>query len=84
MAKKWREELVEVLAELGGEATLEDIYQAVERRRSPLTPAWKASVRGVLESNSSDSDRYRPSAPDVFCMPRGKFAGVWALRQGRP
>jgi hypothetical protein len=40
----------------------------------------EATVRGTLEDNSSDSDRYK-GVRDIFCMPNGKHTGIWALRR---
>jgi hypothetical protein len=40
----------------------------------------EATVRGTLEDNSSDSERFK-GVRDIFCMPQGKHAGVWSLRR---
>lgn len=51
MAWTWKDELIEVLNELGGEAQLTDIYAKVEvRGRKKLTPNYQATIRGTLES----------------------------------
>ena len=39
----------------------------------------EATVRRTLEDNCSDSDNFR--GVDIFCMPEGKGAGIWALRK---
>lgn len=78
--KPWKRELVDALQALGGTATLDEIYLEVRRRRTNLTPQWQASVRGTLEHASSDSDTYRPGAPDLFYMAGRKGEGRWGLR----
>ncbi len=51
MTWTWKDELIEVLLELGGEAQLTDIYVRVKKRgKKKLTPNYKATIRGTLES----------------------------------
>lgn len=79
----WATDLAEVLIGLGGRARLPQIYEAVEKLRRKegrsVPPQLGATVRRTLENHSSDSHNYRGGA-DLFCMPEGKGAGVWALR----
>lgn len=81
--KTWRDDVREGLHRIGGRATLFRIYKEVEavRRASSrsIPRSLEAVVRKTLEENSSDSDAYK-GGPDIFCMPQGKGAGVWALR----
>ncbi len=44
----WREAVQHALEALGGEATLRDIYQAVEPRRPSGNPFWKDKIRQTL------------------------------------
>ncbi|MBZ9940342.1 hypothetical protein LB533_04410 [Mesorhizobium sp. BR1-1-13] len=80
---KWWEVIEYSLVRLGGESSLGEIYKTVEQisneigKRTP--PSLEAAIRGTLEDNSSDSDRYK-EVRDVFAMPRGKHAGYWSLR----
>ena len=79
----WATDLAEVLLALGGKARLQQIYEEVEklrRREGRSVPAQLgATVRRTLENHSSDSHNYTGGA-DLFSMPEGKGAGVWALR----
>lgn len=83
-SSKWTDLLVWTLETLGGKATLADIYRKSKEGRRALgmrvTPNHDASARECLESFSSDSDKWRERG-DLFCMPEGKGAGVWALRK---
>jgi hypothetical protein len=78
----WRDDVRNALHCLGGRASLYRIYREVEAIRSAagrsVPPSLEATVRRTLEDHSSDSDNYR--GQDIFCMPDGKGAGVWALR----
>lgn len=79
----WATDLAEVLEALGGRARLQQIYDEVEklrRREGRSVPTQLgATVRRTLENHSSDSHNYTGGA-DLFSMPDGKGAGVWALR----
>jgi hypothetical protein len=79
----WWQVIEYALENIGRPATLAEIYRAVaavcrdSNRRMPQE--LEATVRGTLEDNSSDSDRFK-RVRDIFCMPEGKHTGVWALR----
>lgn len=79
----WATDLAEVLEELGGKAPLQDIYDAVRKKRKvagrSVPPSLTATVRRTLENHSTDSNNYMGGA-DIFAMPEGKGAGIWALR----
>lgn len=79
----WAHDLVSVLQAMGGKARLERIYDAVEKLRRAngrsVPRTLEATVRRTLENHSSHSDNYLGGI-DLFCMPEGKGAGVWALR----
>jgi len=83
--KTWRDDVREGLRRLGGRAPLLEIYKEVEAVRRAagrsIPRTIDAVVRRTLEENSSDSDSYR-SGRDIFSMPTGRGAGVWALRDG--
>lgn len=80
----WWQIVEYVLKKLGRPSSLSEIYRGVTTvcrdldRRMPQE--LEATVRGTLEDNSSDSERFK-GVRDIFCMPRGKHAGVWSLRQ---
>ena len=79
----WATDLAEVLDDLGGKAPLQEIYDAVRRKRKvagrSIPPSLTATVRRTLENHSSDSHNYTGGA-DLFAMPEGKGAGIWSLR----
>lgn len=80
---KWTEVLLWTLSQLGGQATLEQIYRVSREGRRKLnrrvTREHDASARECLESHCSESKKWRGKA-DLFYMPQGKGAGIWALR----
>ena len=72
----WVEDVLQALKNLGGQATLSQIYEEVKRiRQVPLTQTWQASIRERLEAHSSDSENFRGT--DYF---RKVGKGTWALR----
>jgi hypothetical protein len=79
----WWQVVEHIMQGIGRPASLAEIYRAVaevckeNNRRMPQE--LEATVRGTLEDNSSDSDRYK-KVRDIFCMPEGKHTGIWALR----
>jgi hypothetical protein len=82
-SKKWTDLLTWTLMELGGKATLGQIYSKSRQGRSALglmaTAQHDASARECLESHCRESTKFRGKA-DLFYMPAGKGAGIWALR----
>jgi hypothetical protein len=83
-SKKWTDVLVWTLRSHGGKASLAEIYKTSRVGRRGLgyatTAEHEASARECLESHCSDSEKFRGKA-DLFWMPEGKGAGVWALRE---
>ncbi|MFY9957233.1 hypothetical protein [Bradyrhizobium sp.] len=79
----WRDDLRTALEQLGGQAPLHRIYDQVELIRKKagrsVPRTIEAVVRRTLEDHSSDSANFR--AADLFFMPEGKGAGMWALRK---
>jgi predicted HNH restriction endonuclease len=77
---KWHEDIKDALGELGGVASLEDIYKQVRKIRSePHPDTFDAIIRRELESRSSDSKSYL-GKEDCFASVDGIGAGVWGLR----
>ncbi len=78
----WLNSIIKAMIELGGNARYEDLYKQVEKVRKkdglPLNNSYKATIRQVIESYSSDSDvwKKRPG-PDIF---RKLGVGFWGLR----
>jgi len=79
--KPWKDEIVDALSALGGEASLSDIYDQVAVQRSQLTPSWKATVRNIIECHSSDSNNYEHHRDDLFYSVNGLGEGDWGLRR---
>lgn len=76
----WREDVRDSLIELGGEAPLSLIYDAVRKIRGcPPPKSWQAIVRRELEYNSSDSESYL-GKHDLFFSVEGLGKGIWGLR----
>lgn len=78
--EEWKIEIQEILNDLGGEASLSEIYDAiVERQNMDLSSKhWKSRVRDTLEVYSSDSDIFKYE--DIFYSVEGIGKGVWGLR----
>ncbi len=73
----WVEDIVQALRNLGGQATLNQIYDEVKRiRTEPLPANYQASIRERIEAHSSDSASFK--GKDFF---RKVAKGVWALRK---
>ena len=73
----WVEDIVQALENLGGQATLTQIYEEVKRiRLEPLPDSFKASIRERIEAYSSDSTNFK--GKDLF---KRIDKGVWALRE---
>jgi hypothetical protein len=79
----WLEDISTAISTLGGIASYDDLYRAVQRiRPGPLPDSWQAMIRGVVEDNSSDSARFKGN--DVFFSVHGLGGGVWGLRASIP
>ena len=82
--RPWVEEVLDVLGELGGEGTLEDIYGVIRSRSvMDLTGSvdWRATVRRTIQQHSSASDAFSGKpGDDIFIPPRGLGGGYWAIR----
>jgi hypothetical protein len=81
----WRDDVRAALKRLSGRASLHRIYKETEIIRKSfgrsVPQSLEETVRRTLETHSSASDNYRGGL-DLFSMPEGKGAGVWALREG--
>lgn len=70
------DDIVQALKNLGGQASLDQIYAEVYRiRKKPLPKSWQANIRDRIECFSSDSHIFK--GKDYF---RRVSKGVWALR----
>ena len=76
----WKEDIIQSLKNLGGEAHLSIIYKEVERlREGKLNPTFDRTIRRELEVNSSDSEVF--NSEDLFYSVEGIGKGVWGLRE---
>lgn len=79
----WKQDIVLAIFELGGKASLDDIYETVKRKREAKLPkSWQAIIRGTIETHSSDSDAYT-NRENLFYSVDGIGSGVWGLRSSR-
>ena len=75
--------IVEALASLGGRAHLSDITARVRQlATTPLPVSTEAIIRARLQERASDTQSYKPGAPDLFFSVYGVEArkGWWGLR----
>lgn len=81
---RWIDWIYLAFENLGGTATLNDLYDEIRYiRPDPLTREWKATVRNIIESHSSDSDNYSTNRLDLFKAVDGIGNGRWKIRAGR-
>lgn len=83
---KWFTAILAALVKLGGEGTLEEIYNEVERsntiKLSDYTD-WKVQIRKNIYLHSSDCDIFQgvpDDENDLIYAPEGKGKGRWGLR----
>jgi hypothetical protein len=80
----WTDDVYSALENLGGKSALNKIYGEAEKVRKSAGRTWPPSadaiVRRELENHSSDSDAFL-GRDDLFYMPDGKGAGIWAIRK---
>lgn len=75
----WTEDIAAALEALGGAGSYEEIYAEVAARRSNLPASWQATIRGAIETASSDSQAFR-GGKNLFRSVEGIGRGVWGLR----
>jgi hypothetical protein len=70
----WLTEVVEALHNLGGEASLPDIYDQITKNHlAPLSPSWKSTVRQVLQLHDPKSRYYTVKKALFTHAGRGKW-----------
>lgn len=73
----WVDDIFQAIKNLGGQASLSQIYSEVKRiRKEPLPKSWQASIRERIEAYSSDSKNFK--GKDLF---KKIESGVWAIRE---
>lgn len=82
LRRSWKDEIVDVLRALGGEATLSEIYDYIESNTFRKLPEnWRATIRYTLQLHSSDTKTYK-GGEDLFChLGKGRW-GLRDIRQG--
>ena len=79
----WLEDIIKSMEELGGISHYKDLYIKIEEiRAAPLTDSWQATVRRIIETNSSDSKNFKGN--DLFYSTEGLGKGIWGLRSFFP
>jgi hypothetical protein len=73
----WKEEIIKALHELGGSATLDEIYDYIEKNTTrKLADSWKSSIRKTIYLYSSDTEVYLGKEDLFERIDKGK----WKLR----
>ena len=73
------EYVITALKNLGGEASLTDIYKEYGKLSGvPLTDSKKASIRRTIQSHSSDTKSFK--GYNIFYSVEGRYKGTWGLR----
>jgi len=76
----WIEDIVKAFYNLNGVCHLTDLYDEVENiRMTPLPQTWQATIRGAIETHSSDSNAFLGNK-DLFFSVQGLGNGIWGLR----
>jgi putative restriction endonuclease len=82
--RPWVEEVLDVLGELGGHGSLEEIYEVVRNRGvMELTGSvdWRATVRRTIQQHSSARDAFTGKPEhDMFNPLHGLGQGYWEIR----
>lgn len=76
----WVDDIVQALMNLGGQATLNQIYIEIRRIRTNLPDSTEAIIRGRLEYYSSDSEVFHKMNLKGENYFRKVGKGTWALR----
>tara|TARA_Y100000992_G_C21236591_1_gene478449 strand:+ start:172 stop:1302 length:1131 start_codon:yes stop_codon:yes gene_type:complete len=68
--------IIEAINDLGGRASLSEIYQSINKNHSVPEP----SIRRTIYQHASECDAYLINKEDIFFAPEGKGEGIWAVR----
>ena len=85
--RPWIREIIEVLLDLGGEGSLNAIYEEISQRKLMdfSSTTWRNTVRRTIEEYSSDTTyfhtRKKTTEDDIFYAPKGLGEGYWAIRE---
>src|SRR4051794_36343388 len=78
----WYNFVYQALLDLGGKAHLSKIYNRVREMRRKAGRSLPKSLENIVRTTLEDrcNDAYFRTGKDIFWMPKGKGAGVWAIR----
>lgn len=77
----WLEYIIKAFENLGGVANYSQLYDEILLiRKEEYSKTWQATVRGIIERNSSDSLAYQ-GKNDIFYAVEGLGKGIWGLRK---
>jgi hypothetical protein len=78
---KRRDQIVEALTKLGGDATYSQLYAEIEKLvGKPLSNGQRAGIRREIENHSSNSQNWDGMREDLFRSIGGIGSGHWGLR----
>ena len=73
----WKSEIVHAIRDIGGEVTLDQIYDYIESKtHRVMSPSWKSSVRKTIYLHSSDTKIFNGNEDLFKKVGRGK----WSLK----
>jgi putative restriction endonuclease len=76
----WKNEVINALQNLGGEAHLKEIYTYIKSNsKRKLTKSYEAIIRRTIETNSKDSQAFE-GKEDLFYSVNGIGNGKWGLK----
>ena len=77
LKRSWKDEIYDAIMQLGGEASLNEIYEYIEVHTTRNLPGtWQATVRYMLQLYCSETETYK-GGDDVF---RHIGRGKWGLK----
>lgn len=77
LQSSWKDEVLQALKNLGGTASLEQIYEYIHNNmHRALTSSWKSSIRKTIYLYSSDTEIFN-GKEDLF---KKEKKGIWSLR----
>jgi putative restriction endonuclease len=89
-SKRWLDEVIDALKDLGGHGTLHDITERIVERDImdfSVNPFFKETIRGTIYNHTSDGAYYKGEVGgkrDVFYSVAGIGKGHWGLRNFEP
>ena len=76
-------EIIATLKQLGGEASLSEIYDAIQERdllpSIKTNPTWRNTVRSEIQRHCKETKSYTEGNEELFYSVNGVNKGVWGL-----